>query len=103
MPKISAKEQKEITVDARKALHPLWIKAFLRGRCWGVKQEDKNPFQGTNITMGTENEIVTVSQADGILKIHEFKRTTGTSLGNATKELLRRKNLKFKEGQDEKI
>ena len=98
MPKISAKELKEITVKARKALQPLWKRALLRGRCWGVKQKNKNPFQGTNITIGTENEIVTVSQANGELEVHEFKRTEGTLLGNAAKELLRRKNLKFKEG-----
>jgi len=88
----------DITVRARKALKSIWKVAQLRGRCWGTKQEEgKNPFMGTNITMAHKNEVVTVSQENGILIIHEFKRTKEeTLLGDAVRQSLEKENLPFK-------
>ena len=69
-------------IEARKLLRSLWGKALLRGRCWGTRSKEKdNPYLGSNITIVIGKELVTISQGDGELKIHEFTKTTNTTLG----------------------
>jgi len=83
---------KDITVKARKALSPLWDKAHMQGRCWGRKSS-ANLYSGTNITIAHGNDLVSVSERDGQLIIHEFERKPGTKLGKQTRELLREAGL----------
>jgi hypothetical protein len=75
------------TVLARKALDGFWQRVDLKGRCWGPKKP-ANPFAGTNITIAFEDQLVSVSQREGKLVIHEFARTQGTALGKKVRETL---------------
>lgn len=85
-------------IEARKALNPLWKIAQLKGRCWGPKLKNDNPFFGSNITLAAGDNLVSVSQdPDGNLRIHQFIRTKTTMLGNAVKEIFKKENLNFKE------
>lgn len=86
-------EKDDITVKARKSIDELWKNADLRGRCWGVKKKDGNCFRGTNITIGYGDEIVSVSERDGKLVVHEFVRARSTTLGQKVKKLLKEKSL----------
>lgn len=83
----------KITVAARNALDHIWKKVHLKGRCWGLKSKEHNSFCGTNITLGEGDEIVSVSERDGELIIHEFVRAKGTSLGSEVREVLLKNKL----------
>ena len=84
-------------ITARKALNSLWKSSLLRGWCWGPKRED-NPFSASNITIATEEELISISQTEeGKLRIHEFSKTKDTSLGNKAKAILLSKGLSFEE------
>lgn len=86
-------------VKARKALDELWCLAWLKGRCWGKKlEQEQNPYQNSNITIAVGNELVSVSQnIDNSLSVHEFYRTSHTSLGKRVRAILRENGLKIKE------
>jgi len=88
----------DFTVEARKLLNELWEKAWLRGRCWGIKKVVKNnPYGGTNTTIAIGDELVSVSLGkDGKLIIHEFVKTQNTKLGNEVKKILKQGNLNLK-------
>jgi len=80
-------------IQARIILNSLWQNALLKGRCWGPKTED-NPFAASNITIAIGTELISVSQKiNGVLVIHEFSKTTETSLGLKAKELLEQSGL----------
>jgi len=84
-------------VVARKALHDLWGTALLKGRCWGPKTKD-NPYAATNITLATDMNLVSVSQTpEGKIKVHEFCRCTGCSLGTEIKVRLMKAGLVLEE------
>jgi len=88
-------------IKARKIIDPIWKSSLLKGRCWGDK-DDKNPFARSNITIAAEIngqvEIVSISQTkDGKLKIHEFRKAEGTSLGSEVKELFIKSGLAIEE------
>ena len=51
---------------------------------------------GSNITMGEEGTLVSISEADGNLIIHEFGQTSGTDLGREVEEELRKAGLPCK-------
>ena len=80
------------TVPARKALEELWREADLKGRCWGPRKPE-NPFAGTNITIAIGGELVSVSQREGALVIHEFARSPDTALGRKVRAILRASGL----------
>lgn len=82
------KKEIEVIVKAREILKKLWDDADLRGRCWGLKKDGENLFKGTNITIGYGDEIISISQKNGKLIIHEFTRTANTKLGKKAKDLL---------------
>lgn len=71
-------------------LDDLWKRVLLKGRCWGPRTPN-NPFRASNITMGEETELVSVSQLpDGTLVVHEFcKALGGTKLGNEVRKKLK--------------
>ncbi len=50
------------TVNARKALNPIWKTACLKGRCWGPKGKKPSSFAGTNITFAVGSELVSISK-----------------------------------------
>ncbi|OGZ19090.1 MAG: hypothetical protein A2Z68_01675 [Candidatus Nealsonbacteria bacterium RBG_13_38_11] len=77
-------------VRARRILQSLWNQAWLKGRCWGPQTEN-NPYAASNITIAVGDELVSISQRDSQLVIHEFVKSTGTQLGKKVREL-------FKEG-----
>ena len=82
-------------IKARKVLNSLWQEASLKGRCWGLAKRD-NPYSATNITIAIGTELVSVSQGkDGKLRIHQFTRAKGTSLGRRVKRILRNNKLSF--------
>lgn len=86
----------ESLIKARRALDPLWKKeAWLKGRTWGRRRKNENnPYEGTNITLAIEKELVAISQGkNGRLKIHEFSKTQETSLGKRIREILRKEGL----------
>lgn len=86
-------------IKARNILSPLWKKAWLKGRCWGIKLQDRdNPYLCSNITLAIGDELVSTSQdPDGGLRIHEFSKTRNTRLGKEIKEALTKEGIKFKE------
>jgi len=79
--------EQDPTVLARKALEGFWKRADLKGRCWGHRKPE-NPFAGTNITIAFEDHLVSISQKEGALVIHEFARAKGTALGRRIKDIL---------------
>lgn len=81
----------EITAAARKAVEKIWAKSHLKGRCWG--KGDGNPFKGTNITIANGDEMVSISEKDGSLVIHEFVRVKKTLLGVEVANALLEKGL----------
>lgn len=84
-------------IRARKALDSVWKRASLKGRCWGPKRKD-NPYSASNITIAVGEELVSISQdTDGNLKIHEFRKTEGTLLGEEVRTTLQREGLPIKE------
>lgn len=86
-------------IKAREALDSLWEKAWLRGRCWGLKlKRQNNPYRATNITIAIGSELVSISQReDGVLRIHEFSRTKDTCLGKGIKKILQEEGLSIEE------
>ena len=79
--------------EIRQALDRLWKEGYIRGRCWGPKDED-NPFSGNNIVIATGNELVLVSETG---EVREFFSIKGTSLGRKVRKLLKEKGLILKE------
>jgi hypothetical protein len=82
----------DLLTKARQVLEPLWRAAWLKGRCWGPKSE-KNPYSATNIIFCIGSELVSISQSNEGLVIHEFQRTTDTKLGERVKDLFQRAGL----------
>ena len=85
----------DITVKARQALIPLWEechKLGMRGRPWGIKSPT-NLLGGTNTVLAIGDELVSVSEKDGRLVIHEFRRKSGTQLGDKVRKILREAEL----------
>lgn len=87
-------EEYDLIIKARKAVNPLWLISWLKGRCWGPKRED-NPYSATNITFFVGKEGVSISQHGDKLAVHEFYETKGTKLGRMVKEILRKEGLSF--------
>lgn len=83
--------------EARKALNPVWVIAWLRGRCWGEKRND-NLHGGSNINLFVGKESVTVSQHGDKLAIYEFCQTKNTKLGRMVRELLLRAGMQIDDG-----
>lgn len=82
-------------IKARKVLDFLWKKSQLKGRCWGPT-DSKNPFSGSNITIAVGDELVSIIQnPDDSLKIHEFRRSDNTELGNIVEKNLKEAGLKI--------
>lgn len=83
---------REKMVAARRALHALWKKADLRGRCWGLRKDGKNPFAGSNVTLAKGDEMISVCQdsESGEHIVHEFRRVGPgqTKLGKEARRLL---------------
>jgi hypothetical protein len=88
----------DLIILARKALQPLWEKASLKGRCWGPKRTN-NPYSASNITFAVGEELVSISQKEGSLLIHEFSASKGTILGSRVRKMLRDANLMAEEGK----
>jgi hypothetical protein len=93
---------KLLLVKARKLLDPLWVKSWLKGRCWGplyVSDAEnglqKNPFAQSNITIAVGDELVSISQGPEGLKIHEFSRITNTNLGDKVRKILTTHDIKI--------
>lgn len=90
--KISKRD--EVSVAARKALDHIWDLALLVGRCWGragrgKSKNEGNPFQGTNITLADDQDLVTVSFTEnGEAVVHEFIAAKKTPLGDRVREAL---------------
>ena len=90
------KEVFDPTVEARKILDKIWLQAQLRGRCWGKGKV--NPYKGTNITIASGNELVTISMnGEKELVLHQFKLAQKTKLGDEVLEILRKAGLKIRE------
>ena len=85
-----SKADKDITVRARKAVDVLWNACKSRGRCWGRKRKGGNCFQGTNIVIIEDTEVVILSHGCGkSIRIHEFQRANlKTDLGEKVRRLL---------------
>lgn len=85
-----SKADDDLTVEARKAVDVLWNACKSRGRCWGRKQKEGNHFQGTNIVLIEDDEIVILSRGCGrSIKMHEFRRADlKTDLGEKVRNLL---------------
>lgn len=82
----------DLIIRARKALNSLWVIALLKGRCWGPKRYD-NPYSATNITFVVGGELVSISQREGTLVVHEFCQAKNTRLGKTVREILRREGI----------
>lgn len=81
-------------IRAREVLDPFWKKALLRGRCWGVKSIENNPFAATNINLASEDETISVcTTKEGAIIIHHFIRAKETNLGKEVKEALMQAGL----------
>ena len=84
-------------VKTRKSIEELWQAVNFRGRCWGLKKDGLNPMRKTNITLGTQREVVVLRQNDerknGTLKIYEYRRASGTQLGSAVRKKLEEDGL----------
>ena len=86
-------------VTARKALSAIWDASWLCGRCWGRRKgNSNNPYAASNITIGVDEEIVSICLLrDGKLRIHEFRRVEATSLGNLVRQELAKAGLSVEE------
>jgi hypothetical protein len=99
---MAQRKQKRKRIDnlvrARNALNGIWSQAHLRGRCWGLRSLPQNPFPGSNITMASEGEFITISLVpNGELVVHQFCRCIGgTKLGNEIIAKLKKAHLKIK-------
>lgn len=86
-----------LMIKVRKALNDLWKIALLKGRCLGPETKD-NPYAATNIILATDMNLVSVSQTPkGKIKVHEFCRCTGCSLGTEIKVRLIKAGLVLEE------
>ena len=87
------KEVFDPTVKARKVLEFIWARSQLCGRCWGKGETD--PYKGTNITIASENELVTISMnGEKELVAHQFKLVEKTNLGDEIFGILEKANLR---------
>lgn len=81
----------EVTVKARKAIDTLWSKCLAHARGWGLKGKGDNVFEGSNIILINEKEVVILaidSEKKGEIVIHEFIKASGTALGSKVATLL---------------
>lgn len=92
-------DSNQTTKRVKKALEPLLGKASLCGWCWGRKNRD-NPYSASNFVLAVGEEMVSVSQRNGELVIHEFRKKK-TNLGKRVREILQREGLIPKEGEKE--
>jgi hypothetical protein len=94
-----------MTSKERKALEALMgitLKDFLKevkkvgysGRDWGI---NGSKFVGSHVTLGVENEVVSTFVKDGKIHILEYKKTTGTELGDKVRKILKAKSLPIAE------
>lgn len=86
-----------LLVDVRKIINSFWNSPVIgfRGRCWGLKHDGANPQKGTHITLGNEQNVVTIFQDSetGALIMQEFIRAERTPLGDKIRQILIDNNL----------
>jgi len=84
-------------VKARIALAVFWKEAAFKGRCWGAVRNGGRMAR-SHITLGTEEEVVTVNQSpEGKLIVHEFVRAKRTILGDGIRAQLINSGLEVEE------
>lgn len=87
------------TKEIRQALEGLWKQASLKGWCWGPKVL-LNRFSGNVLVLERRGEVVTVSDRDGQVIIHEFRQVKGTKLGEEARDVLLKAGLLSIEGKE---
>lgn len=85
--------------DVKKAcLEDIYERVQGKGRTWGKKTEEDNPYAGSHITLIEGDEVVVLYQPRGTGKLilKQFKLVEETELGKEVSAILKDNNFFFK-------
>lgn len=93
---MTSKGKKELEGEMGIALNGIFRDTRLEGfsgRCWGMKG---SLFEGSHVTLGKGNKVVSVFVKNGKIQIMEYEIIkTRTALGDEVRRALERKKLPF--------